>query len=115
MCGIAGVADFSGAPIDPSLLEAMADAVRHRGPDGHACWIDAGHGVSAGLAHCRLAVIDLSPAADQPMRHTGCAGAAAIVFNGEIYNYQSLRRELVERGHQFESHSDTEVILHLYE
>jgi asparagine synthase (glutamine-hydrolysing) len=120
MCGIAGLVDFSGGPIDPALLEAMSAAVRHRGPDGERRTIDGVGGVSIGLAHRRLAIIDLSEAAAQPMRNDACvdAGRAApltIVFNGEIYNYPALREELLDRGHALTTRSDTEVILHLFE
>lgn len=120
MCGIAGHIDFRGEPIDPALLDAMSEAVRHRGPDGGGRWIDRSSGASIGLAHRRLAVIDLAPNAAQPMQNDGCVAAGhasplAIVFNGEIYNYQSLRQELLERGHRLQTQSDTEVILHLFE
>src|ERR687892_569908 len=73
MCGIAGLADFTRAPIDPALLETMVDGVRHRGPDGTAAWIGATCGAAVGLGHRRLAVIDLSDTASQPMHNTHCA------------------------------------------
>ena len=104
MCGIAGVIDRR-RPVARPVLEAMADAVAHRGPDDHGVFL----GGAVGLAHRRLSIIDLA-AGHQPMR----AGSCTIVFNGEIYNYLELRRELVSRGHRFSSDSDTEVILRLY-
>ena len=107
MCGIAG---YSGA-FDPSLLARMNAAIAHRGPDdaGTAVFPEAG----VGLAHRRLSIIDLSPRGHQPM--TDVTGTVAIVYNGEIYNYKELRSGLIARGHRFATHSDTEVIVHLYE
>jgi asparagine synthase (glutamine-hydrolysing) len=106
MCGIAG---FSGM-FDPSLLERMGSAVRHRGPDDVGTFHDAARGV--GLAHRRLSIIDLSPLGHQPMwdvTHTVC-----IAFNGEIYNFRELRRTLERDGFAFRSNTDTEVLLNLY-
>ena len=121
MCGIVGKVSFDGAPVDPAWLSHACELVAHRGPDGERTFVSGG-GVrpSVGLGHRRLKVIDLKPSADQPMRNRGCveAGRAAplvIVFNGEIYNYQDLRRDLIARGHRLETDSDTEVILHLFE
>lgn len=106
MCGIAG---FSGS-FDPSLLERMSNAIRHRGPDDADALFLADE--SLGLAHRRLSIIDLSAAGRQPMwdaTHTVC-----IVFNGEIYNYRELRSSLERDGFAFTSRTDTEVILNLY-
>jgi asparagine synthase (glutamine-hydrolysing) len=106
MCGFAG---FSG-PFSGDLLARMNRSIAHRGPDDEGLWHDAARGV--GLAHRRLSIIDLSPNGHQPMwdaTHT-----AVIAFNGEIYDYQALRRGLVDRGYQFRSTSDTEVLLNLY-
>ena len=110
MCGIAGIhyADRSRS-VDPARLAAMADSIRHRGPDDEGIWNAPG----IGLVHRRLSIIDLSAAAHQPMRTDD--GRFSIVFNGEIYNYLELRQELVGRGVRFRSHSDTEVLLRLYE
>ncbi len=117
MCGIAGLVDFSGAPVDPGLVDAMADSVKHRGPDGRGVWSSSARNVA--LVHRRLAVIDLSPEASQPMANDGCEALGRpplrIVFNGEIYNFNELRADLTARGHQFRTRSDTEAILHLYE
>ncbi len=116
MCGICGIVELDGRPIAPPLLRSMTDAVAHRGPDadGHVLLPrDGEHGtVRVGLGHRRLAIIDLSPAGAQPM--TNEDETLWIALNGEIYNFRALRAEL-EARHPFKSHSDTEVILHLYE
>jgi asparagine synthase (glutamine-hydrolysing) len=109
MCGFAGaLALGSGEATDRKTLEAMTDALYHRGPDGRGIEL-AGE---IGLGHRRLRIIDLSSRADQPMwsrsRHL------AIVFNGEIYNYQELRRELTRSGARLSTRSDTEVVLELF-
>ncbi len=88
----------------------MADALAHRGPDGEACWINKNHRV--GFAHRRLSIIDLTDAAAQPMHYMQ---QYSIVFNGEIYNYIELRKELKKSGYHFNSSSDTEVILAAYD
>jgi asparagine synthase (glutamine-hydrolysing) len=106
MCGIAGIANFDKAPISQVVLKRMTDAIAHRGPDGEGQFIDG----SIGLGHRRLAIIDLSPAAHQPMQEDSCV----ISYNGEIYNYQELRIELENLGHEFRSSSDTEVVLKAY-
>ena len=87
----------------------MGAAMIHRGPDGDGAWAKG----NIGLAHRRLAIIDLSAAASQPMCNED--GSVWITFNGEIYNFQELRKELEERGHRFRTHSDTETIIHAYE
>jgi asparagine synthase (glutamine-hydrolysing) len=109
MCGIAGIVSRSG-DVDLALLERMRDAMAHRGPDSCGLRISGDH--LAGLAHRRLAIIDLSPAGAQPM--TGADPATSITFNGEIYNFQEVRAALERRGHVFRSASDTEVILAAY-
>jgi len=105
MCGICGEVTFDGTPADLSTLDKMAICMAPRGPDGHGA-IAFGH---AGLAHRRLRIIDLSDHARQPMvdSHLGLS----IAFNGCIYNYGTLRDELIALGYSFFSHSDTEVIL----
>ncbi len=108
MCGIAGVCAARGYGIDPDRLVSMIGMLDHRGPDDRGVHIEP----AAGLAHARLSVIDVSGGA-QPMSNED--GSLWITFNGEIFNYLELREELVARGHQFGSLSDTEVILHLYE
>jgi asparagine synthase (glutamine-hydrolysing) len=105
MCGIAGIFHAeTPKPVDPARVERMCDALVHRGPDGAGVWTD--HGV--GLGHRRLSIIDIA-GSPQPM-HSG-DGRAVIVFNGEIYNFRELRRELELAGAQFNTAGDTEVIL----
>ena len=109
MCGIAGRYNFrSGAPVQPEILESMCEQLRHRGPDGHGIHYDG----SIGFAHSRLAVIDLTEAAHQPM--VSHDGRYWITYNGEIYNFRELRKTLESSGHQFRSCSDTEVVLAMY-
>lgn len=106
MCGIAG---YLGK-FPPDLLGRMRDRIAHRGPDGQGCWTDPELGV--GLAHRRLAIIDLSDRGLQPMWDS--TRSVAITFNGEIYNYRELKRELEAGGFEFQSDCDTEVIINLY-
>ncbi|GFK95728.1 Asparagine synthetase [glutamine-hydrolyzing] 1 [Fundidesulfovibrio magnetotacticus] len=104
MCGIAGIVAPEGSRADRDILEAMARAQAHRGPDGQGLFLEG----RAGLAHRRLAIIDLATG-DQPM--TTACGRATIVFNGEIYNHLELRARLEARGRRFATRSDTEAIL----
>jgi asparagine synthase (glutamine-hydrolysing) len=106
MCGVAGIA---GGVTERQLVEAMCDLIVHRGPEGSGIYEDEG----IVLGHRRLKVIDLSDAASQPMCNED--GSIWIAFNGEIYNFMALRRDLKASGHQFVSASDTEVVLHLYQ
>lgn len=109
MCGIVGIA--SQVPVsDRTWLTVGRDAMIHRGPDDAGEWWSADGGV--GLGQRRLAIIDLSPAGHQPM--LDASGELGIVFNGEIYNFADLRRELAARDHAFRSQSDTEVLLAAY-
>jgi asparagine synthase (glutamine-hydrolysing) len=142
MCGITGVVDLNGAPIDPSELLAMTGAIAHRGPDDEGfVLIDPASGrtaafagpaspiairerlgllsraepdfpVSAALGHRRFSIIDLSPAGHQPF--FAHDGSCCVVFNGEIYNYIELRAELARSGVQFATASDTEVLVEAY-
>jgi asparagine synthase (glutamine-hydrolysing) len=107
MCGIAG---FLGA-WPPASLEAMADGVRHRGPDGYGVWWSEADQI--GLAHRRLAIIDCTAGAAQPM--ASCAGRYRVVFNGEIYNFRALAAELKEQGYRFNERSDTAILGPLYD
>jgi asparagine synthase (glutamine-hydrolysing) len=109
MCGIVGIISQTPVSQHNSLL-AMRDALLHRGPDDGGIWWSRDKRV--GLAHRRLAIIDLSSGGHQPMMDY--SGQVCIVFNGEIYNYRELRRELETNGHRFNSVSDTEVILGAY-
>ncbi|HSP34009.1 MAG TPA: asparagine synthase (glutamine-hydrolyzing), partial [Thermoanaerobaculia bacterium] len=111
MCGINAIYAYSPAapPVDPRELLVCREAMRLRGPDAGDSWM-SGDG-RVGLGHRRLAIIDLSPGGAQPMQR----GANAITFNGEIYNYAELRADLEKRGVVFTSHSDTEVLLRMYE
>ena len=110
MCGIAGQINLDTAqPVDAAILQRMAAAIAHRGPDAEGLWTDG----PAGLAHRRLSIIDLSEAANQPMSNED--GSVWIVYNGEIYNFLDLREHLARRGHVLRTRSDTEVLIHLYE
>lgn len=107
MCGIAGIVNWG----DLAILTKMRDCQAHRGPDDSGIWIDEAR--SIGLAHRRLSIIDLSSDAKQPMANA--QKTITIVFNGEIYNYRELRRELQQKSYVFKSRSDTEVLIHLYD
>lgn len=111
MCGIAGMSTYDRAPSMVSILNRMMTCLRHRGPDGHGIF-ESDNGTS-GLAHTRLAIVDLSERGRQPI--TIGDEKTALVCNGEIYNYHELRRSLEQKGRQFYSDCDSEVILHLYE
>ncbi|HRW56133.1 MAG TPA: asparagine synthase (glutamine-hydrolyzing), partial [Phycisphaerae bacterium] len=108
MCGIAGYIRPRGL-LDQAVLDRMTRAIAHRGPDGHASWTDPRFGLA--LTHTRLAVQDLTEAAEQPMRSEN--DAQAIVFNGEIYNFRELREQLIAGGTVVRSTGDTEVLFHL--
>ena len=109
MCGIAGLYSFpSGQPPNKTELSTMIRVLHHRGPDGAATFVDG----PIGLAHARLSIIDLA-GGWQPIANED--ESVWVVFNGEIFNYVELRRDLLARGHRFRTQSDTEVIVHLYE
>lgn len=112
LCGINGLFGYSStAPvIDRDELRRMRDAMSARGPDGAGEWFSSTDRVAFG--HRRLSIIDLSARGAQPM--VSADGALVVTFNGEIYNYQALRRDLEAAGRVFQSDSDTEVLLHLY-
>lgn len=141
MCGIAGVVNFDGSPVDAQLIQRMCDSIRHRGPDDEGylfadpefgkCHemsgvdtVDVIRGsyprvsdepvprASVALGHRRLSIIDLSPSGHQPMSDE--QGLRWIIYNGEIYNYKELRADLEGRGYRFRSTSDTEVLLKSY-
>jgi len=118
MCGICGIIDLDGYPISPQLLENMNNILKHRGPDSSGIYLNlrakerSSCGPSVGLAHRRLSIIDISTG-HQPLSNED--GTVWIVFNGEIYNFQFLRNELISLGHKFRTKSDTETIVHAYE
>lgn len=109
MCGIVGVLQWRGPSPSAELVSRMRDTMIHRGPDGAGLHVDAW----VGLGHRRLAIIDLSPAGQQPMANE--TGTLQLVYNGEIYNFRELRSELEARGHRFASRTDAEVVIHAYE
>jgi len=112
MCGICGELRFGpGGEVHEPELIAMRDQLVHRGPDSDGVYVSPNRRV--GLGFRRLRIIDLTANASQPLSNED--GTVQIVFNGEIYNFQELRKGLVARGHRFKSNSDTEVIVHLYE
>ena len=108
MCGICGILNTDGTTVESSPIRNMVSAIIHRGPDGSAVYLDG----NAALGHCRLAILDLSDSAAQPMRTAD--GLYTLIYNGELYNFQELRTELRRLGHLFHTRSDTEVVLHAY-
>src|SRR5262249_1587910 len=109
MCGICGQFRFQReAAVAPALIRAMTDTMQHRGPDDQGFYISG----QIGLGFRRLSIIDLA-GGHQPISNEG--GNVWVVFNGEIYNYRTLREDLIGKGHSFKTSSDTEVIVHLYE
>lgn len=109
MCGIAGIVSTNANEVNRLRLKQMTDIIAHRGPDGEGHWISNSGNV--GFGHRRLSIIDLSHAADQPMKY---ADRYTLVFNGEIYNYIELKDTLTKQGYSFNTVSDTEVLLALY-
>ena len=109
MCGIAGFVDFIKKSREEDLT-GMTSCLKHRGPDGSGIYFQETPTSTIGLGHRRLSIIDLSETANQPMHYKGLH----MIFNGEIYNYNEIRQKLIALGHQFETHSDTEVILHAW-
>ncbi|MET0384999.1 MAG: asparagine synthase (glutamine-hydrolyzing) [Polyangiales bacterium] len=112
MCGIVGIFAYrdSSTPVDIDELRRSRDHMQTRGPDGHGEWLAPDRRI--GLAHRRLAIIDLTERATQPMQTSD--GRLHVTFNGEIYNHRALRSELEHKGYVFRTTSDTEVLLHLY-
>lgn len=109
MCGISGFIDFKKESSE-SVLKAMTDSLIHRGPDGFGCELFEENDFQIGLGHRRLSILELSELGKQPMSWMDYT----IVFNGEIYNFQEIKKELIQLGHSFLSNSDTEMILHAY-
>ncbi len=112
MCGFAGIYRWDGSKVSESQIKRMSDTIAHRGPDDEGFYVSSEPQANAGLGFRRLSIIDLS-GGHQPM--TTDEGRCRIVFNGEIYNFLELRKDLEKRGRKFQTNSDTEVILHLYE
>lgn len=110
MCGITGFCDFTKS-IEEEVLQAMTKALAHRGPDADGIALKTNAKANIGLGHRRLSILDLSSNGNQPMYR----GELSIVFNGEIYNFQEIKEELLKSGYVFRSNSDTEVILAAYE
>ncbi len=108
MCGFAAILSFDGAPVDQQQLARMTSIIRHRGPDSSGFW----HDQHVGFGFRRLSIQDLTTASDQPM--TSADGRFTIVFNGEIYNFVEIREQLRERGYEFRSTGDTEVLLNAF-
>ena len=111
MCGIVGVwssQTITDHDTGERQLADMVSRIVHRGPDGRGIWFDG----TVGLGHARLAVIDLSDAAAQPMADV--EGVVRVTYNGEIYNYRQLRQQLANLGHRFQSDSDTEILVEGY-
>lgn len=106
MCGIAGLLHLDGAPVSPAVLQRMTDAIAHRGPDGEGQWIEG----NVGIGHRRLAIIDLSPAGQQPM--VSADHRFVLTYNGEIYNFRELKAELEAKGYWFRSRTDSEVLMY---
>lgn len=104
MCGILGIYNLNGAPIDKNSLVEMGNQINHRGPDGEGDFVQA----NLGLVHKRLAILDPTDKGQQPMHSKD--GKWVIVFNGCIYNFKELREELIQKGHRFQTETDTEVI-----
>jgi asparagine synthase (glutamine-hydrolysing) len=109
MCGLAGIVAADGSQPSPSDLQAMSSALAHRGPDAHGTCVSGG----GGLAHRRLAILDLSDAGRQPLANED--GSVQVVYNGQLFGFEPLRARLESLGHRFRSRTDTEVLVHLYE
>lgn len=110
MCGIAGIVDFAGGPVDSAVLVRACGLLRHRGPDDDGVWLDRRPGLTCGLAATRLCILDPTPAGHQPM--TTPDGRYALVFNGLIYNFRELGDRLEAGGVRLRTRCDTEVVLH---
>lgn len=113
MCGICGVLHFdrSSQSVDEALLRRMTEKIAHRGPDSDGIYISPQKNLGFGFR--RLAIVDLSAAANQPMCNED--GTVWIIFNGEVYNHAKLRPALEAAGHRYKSRSDTETLIHAYE
>ena len=108
MCGICGILNFDGSKVSSELLKKMTDSIAHRGPDGEGWFQSKG----LGFGHRRLAIVDLSPLGHQPMVTQN--NRYALTYNGEIYNFREIRKELISKGYSFQSQTDSEVVLHAW-
>ncbi len=119
MCGIAGIVNLNGKPVDKDLIVRMTNTLNHRGPDDEGSFYSndirqtSSSSIGVGLGHKRLSIIDLSEAGRQPLSNED--GTVWLVCNGEIYNYKELAKEVESKGHKLKSKTDSEVIIHLYE
>lgn len=109
MCGIVGIIEQRNR-VDKNLIVNMDKLLEHRGPDDSGVWINSNKKI--GLGHCRLSIIDLSKAGKQPMSDD--SGKIHIIYNGEVYNFREIRKELEKKGYRFKSNTDTEVVLYAY-
>ena len=109
MCGIVGRLNIDGKPVNKTDINRMAQKIQHRGPDNQGIYVNG----LVGLGNRRLSIIDLSSTGNQPIFNED--KSVVLVFNGEIYNFQELRRRLIKKGHKFRSKSDTETIVDLWE
>src|ERR1700753_1041892 len=109
MCGISGLVNRDGRPVESAAIRAMTDSVSHRGPDGEGHLVEG----AVALGHRRLSILDLSDRGRQPMEYKDTG--LVLTFNGEIYNYIELRHELISYGYTFYSDTDSEVILAAYD
>ncbi|HAJ06627.1 MAG TPA: asparagine synthetase B, partial [Chloroflexi bacterium] len=112
MCGICGLVQFPGCPpISLDMLEKMSELIVHRGPDDSGIYVSNDN--SVGLCNRRLSIIDPTDSGRQPFSNED--KTIWVVYNGETYNYADLRGKLIDKGHVFSSHTDTEILVHLYE
>ncbi len=112
MCGIAGILSSQKGFVNRTLLQRMSDALSHRGPDGEGFYLAESAHTSLGMAHRRLAIVDLTAQANQPLTYLN---RYIIVHNGEIYNYPEIKKDLIASGYKFQSNADTEVIAAAYD
>src|ERR1700751_4510623 len=110
MCGIAGIWHLNGENLSAAKLKSFTNSMSHRGPDGEGIYID--ENVQLGLGHRRLSILDLSDAGAQPMHYSD--NNLVICYNGEVFNFIELKKELEQLGFSFKTTSDTEVILAAY-
>src|SRR5436190_20584054 len=105
MCGISGVITTNSEPVDRSIAEAMNEQLRHRGPDDGGIWLGGSGDTHVAIGSRRLSIIDLSPRGHMPMASSD--GRFRITYNGEVYNFKEIRRDLESLGHTFKSETDT--------